>query len=767
MKRADRAAAPAASNTDEILRAYRVRQQTQQSADFLRATLEDLYRKPLAEIQGLLNESIRNLRMQLVSADPFDLLAIMSFLFLTSVADSRKDSKFDEGELSQAHIEYLHAMLLTIPEEHFQFSGVGEDARVDTVVSLLDDVFLSHSIRDQRRLQEKVGDELHLELAMHSLRTITQYLRNWGFPEQMKRVLQELLAPLDLEIESRLGLKGTALVEMLFRLFSLVEDRLDEHFRKLAFVTKGVSRSDIVSRYHETFNHLVGSAEETIKFIESVDMPIESLKSMILAHSGLRYRSLFTVTEEDISSLAGGSEYKNALIQFVDQSALSLGDLTDTQPEGFFLDNPVWKAPFIRLAGGSYFIPIVGSLVSFSMSLVERFIAQDAKLSKSYQKRRSKYLEGAVVAQLSKTFDSGQIHTGSTWGPPEYADQGENDIVVCSGDIALIVEAKSSALPLRDLRGGPQSAKSSLKKITVDATRQGIRFGELLLNGQGLLEFSTLSGGINKINASSIQTSLYYNVSLSLHPLLGVRSQVLQKAKLIPNGLTLTPLASLAELELIIDTLGDGLQFLHYVRVRTMIESLEGLVADELDIFAYYLQGCPRIDELSSGQALGFLAGMSKIVDVAYATENDLTSVDWQRTRRTPLLVTLLNQLRDNRTTGAELTALDLMSIPYSVQKIISDRLWKLEKTIWRHSGSRVRRCIEYDVFSWEISVKFILVASRGMSLADDMEYAIEQKRKCSPSSVIVIVSNPELGVEPTVLCTNNGYRLVTLDRIR
>ena len=212
---------------------------------------------------------------------------------------------------------------------------------------------------------------------------------------------------------------------------------------------------------------------------------------------------------------------------------------------------------------------------------------------------------------------------------------------------------------------------------------QGQNFAVALDAWRGVHTFPTRSGQPNIVDTTNVGSHLFYNISFELLTLLSIRSRTLDQAGLLPTGFIITSVATLAELELIINVLQDELQFMHYVQTRIRIEALDGLVADELDIVAFYLLGCPKIEVLMSTPDVGMvLYGQSKLVDIAVVTEKNLSETNWPGTQRSALIQALIDDLRASGSVGWVHAGLSLLSIPYREQVVLDRILKQLENTV-------------------------------------------------------------------------------------
>lgn len=68
---------------------------------------------------------------------------------------------------------------------------------------------------------------------------------------------------------------------------------------------------------------------------------------------------------------------ETALLRVLGLWSLSFGELRDLDAEHFFMGNPVWHKPFIKLEDDLYFWPILGLSHSYLLDIVEPVIQQN------------------------------------------------------------------------------------------------------------------------------------------------------------------------------------------------------------------------------------------------------------------------------------------------------------------------------------------------------------------------------------------------------
>src|SRR5258708_1427474 len=83
-------------------------------------------------------------------------------------------------------------------------------------------------------LARTTKDTKHLRLLIEGARLHTQSLSNWGYPQHMRLLLQELLAPLDDDAVLELGFPLTTMLRLTDAIFEIVTSRATQIRQLLA-----------------------------------------------------------------------------------------------------------------------------------------------------------------------------------------------------------------------------------------------------------------------------------------------------------------------------------------------------------------------------------------------------------------------------------------------------------------------------------------------------------------------------------------------------
>ena len=111
---------------------------------------------------------------------------------------------------------------------------------------------------------------------LEDIRTHTQSLRNWGYPQQVKRILVDLFAPTDDALEEETGVRIQSLVSMWFDISIIIIKRVQAHADKLAPVMGAKSVKEAVNIFWQAAQMTESTPEDLIKFLEEKLKPERS-----------------------------------------------------------------------------------------------------------------------------------------------------------------------------------------------------------------------------------------------------------------------------------------------------------------------------------------------------------------------------------------------------------------------------------------------------------------------------------------------------------
>jgi hypothetical protein len=551
-----------------------------------------LYLKRKGEEFGqIFEDSFKQLQEQLLCVEPRLLLSSLSFYNLTSFG---KQSKRIDGEKSihQHAIELVQALLLQHRQEDFTFNPkVAFDSQ--TLGDLIRKAPEAFQWRRLAQLDPEMAAAGRLRLrVLEYMRMHTQVIRNWGYPQQIVRIVKDLFAPLEAEIEQWRGVRISYLIDTFLKVGRLVANRINSHNDLVRPCLRARSINSAVKKYYQSFTDLEGGPEKFLAIANEHRLSLERVKYLLMGHSGLRFASIYTLRFDDFLNNYPASIEPGALRRVFDAWSLSFGDLAGRNPEHFFLDNPIWRQPLIKLKEDEYFWPITGVFISFCLELMEDFISSNEKIQRKYGQWRAQYLEDEVERLFTDAFPPAKTFRGSIWRDPSTQRDFENDLLILLEPYIILVESKSGRVHPTARRGADLRLGRTIRELIIEPSIQAQRFADYLNNERRVHEFATKKGTINEVDTSNVHEVVRINVNLDLLGVLMSRWPELSNAGFVPQGTRLSPTMSLTDLELIFTLLDGACQKLHYLVRRSQFEETAVCLGDEPDLLAFYLRGC-------------------------------------------------------------------------------------------------------------------------------------------------------------------------------
>lgn len=532
-------------------------------------------------------EAFGELTRRLQDVDPIQTLAHFAFYDLT-IFEAYPDVQSQYKAAGQHHVELLQALFLSIPAGQLarKPASAGDLLEISRLVSRASESFAL------RRFSPSSEDspERHFQAAAEQVRTQTQAIRNWGYPNQVFRILSELFEPFDDEVFARTGYRISKLVPMCQSIFRLVEDRFEERKRLARPMMRATSVRKVVETYYRTIPQIFGDSSDFIELARKAALSVDETKAALMAHFDLRLRDCYTFSVQDFQQAYSEPVSREALENLLVGWSLALGDLAASNNEHFFLANPIWEKPLIRLGGGVFFWPMLELFLSFGLEMLQIILKQHPDLYRRYEEiTRPRYLEERVASLFRTAFPTANILTGSLWSDSQSKAPYENDLLVCLDSYILIVESKSGKFDASAKRGGNR-LKKALGKLIGEPSTQAERFAQYLRANPGSHEFATKRGVTNRCDTAATTHVIQLNVTFELLGPIFSQRPILQKANLLSTGLSCAVTMALTDLESVFELLSGVHQKLHYLERRAVFEGNVDFTADEIDLLAFYLE---------------------------------------------------------------------------------------------------------------------------------------------------------------------------------
>lgn len=410
------------------------------------------------------------------------------------------------------------------------------------------------------------------------LRTI--YYRNVFNSDDAMDVVPSLLAHMDAAARKELGFALSDFARALFSIFLTIAERFVERIEREEILREGGDFDGVIA------GMLEGSSRAQRMW---------RLMGARIADEGVRGQAAFQMAEMLCARLFTferaflaerfGEEITAALFS----CALPLGGIPGSELPYIYLNNPIWKRPFITLDADTLFLPLPVLVISFPFAIVQGLMEGNERLQAAYSAARARYLEDDVERIVRKSLPSAAVYRGVSWTDPDTGQTFENDVVAVLGMHVLIFEAKSGKLAAAARRGAVKSLKTNFKELFVEPGEQARRLEVLLARRS--VDFEMVDRKGNKVHIDPAGPSVVHKFGACLEQFASVTSsrRLFRELGLLESDQHWAPILTLAELRMISARLDSEVSFLHYLTRRSTVDDMVDFIADEQDLLAMYL----------------------------------------------------------------------------------------------------------------------------------------------------------------------------------
>jgi hypothetical protein len=532
-------------------------------------------------------DSMVQLRSSILETDPTQLLSTAALYGLYQGAGTNRDYT-EERPYTQAIVELLQSVCLMHREDSYQPCPAFHES-IFAALDLCKECSQAFAMMRMGSLADASQEERRAWLTVEEARMHTQVMRNWGYPQHMRKIVRELLTPLEQEFQKVIGIGPVNYLELTDKISNLTSNRIMKWGEWTRPMFEGQSLRKTVS----TFLRLTGQNDEHLekiyKDIQSKPGPTDAKRFRLISYFHQYLPDCFTFAIEELARMVPESIKPNELRATLDSLAFKFGDLASENPEHLVMQSKIRKRPLIKLEAGHYFAPVQGLLNSFLMEVVESWTKSDSKLKDRYHKRRAVYLETSLKEMLDGAFRNCLIKTGTYWFDAEDTKEYENDCLVVCGPLALVFEAKSESVDDVAKRGGSKTLADHYESLVDDPAEQAARLAELLEKGTETRSFKTKMDGEYELDLSKIKRAICVSVTLDWMPASSLCWKKLVESGMVTGKSRPAINLSLADLMVVLEVLDTPSKRIHYFWRRTEWELNVTYLADELDLLVYYL----------------------------------------------------------------------------------------------------------------------------------------------------------------------------------
>ena len=530
--------------------------------------------------------------------------------------------KREESKILQFHVELLQALLL-----QNSYSDSNEimpiiPSNIYEVERLLLNVTESYQFRKFKDFAEYEDETEKMKmLYVDRMRNNTLAVRNWAYPEQIVRITKGVFSKMDEDIKCEIGISAVALIDMFKKIVIKIEDKHNLHMQKVRKFYKCNDKLQMIKIYKENWPEVKTSEEDFLKISRKFSSR-NDFKNSLLFHSDMFIRDIFTLDIEDYKNAYSEEIDSQILSKVLDSFSHSYGDLAENNAEYFFLGNPIWCKPFVKVDDTHFVLPIPGLLFHSCFDMIELLLSNYPKLKEKYERCRAEYLEESIEREFRKGFPDAQILRGVIWHDDTDGKKYESDLLILLDSYAIAIEAKSGKITNPSRRGAPERLKKDIEKLIVEPSIQACRFSRYLdrHSGQKITIYDKSDNEII-LDLTQMRASLTFSITLDLFGSLGTNLVELYNAGFIRDKDDLSPCMTIADLEIITDLLITSCEKIHYFSRRYEMEKHAKFIADELDLLVFYLETGFNIGESEYDGLELNLYGISSKLDSYYLNE--------------------------------------------------------------------------------------------------------------------------------------------------
>lgn len=622
----------------------------------------------------------------IIDSDP--LVTLSTFAFHGLVETTREVRELvEEDPTLPHHVELLQAMMLQHGLDKFNTRVLGprDLKELKDLVHTTAKAFLRKRVADVD--PEMPGEAVNRLLLIESIRASTTQIRNWGHATQMLRLVDELFAPLDESIEEQAGVRVHHMLKLYQVIARVAEARMRNHFSQLSSFVRASNAREMLHAHNRHFPGIEGEIAVYSSMVEEGEIDIESLR-IVLAHRADSWLpTVYTFPLDELVAAYPVPIDRTVLRGILDRLSLAFGDLQDEDPEHFFMGNPVWNHPLIRLPEDRYFVPVLGLLLSFCVEQMEELIRPYPQIYERYQHRRGEFLEEQTERIFRSAFPSAQVFRGVYWIEPETGNRIENDVVVLLDNYLIIAEEKGGRVTPPARRGAERRIQTTVNELVVAPSEQAQRFANYLRTRAQKHEFEDRNGERIELDTRGVHDVMVLCVTLDSIAV-SASGNDFRSAGFVSNEVDLAPSISLAHLEVVMDLLDGPIERLHYLVRRSELERTHSFLADEMDLLAFYMLSGFCLRGAAAKRAHLQLWGHSHELGPYFQQLWAGKAPEKPRRRLTRWWTALIRRLEERRMPGWTRMGLVLLNATYDEQAAMESAL----RRRLRQARSRMKR---------------------------------------------------------------------------
>jgi len=646
--------------------------------------------KGLAEVGHAFKQDFPKLLSEVTeivnSVDKLHIITALSTYGLFAGASDKGISSILDRPFNQAHVELIQALALQAPEEADTHRPPSPE-QIQQLFDKLPEVAEAFSLQRLIEVEkERNENEKGLMLLQEHLRQHTQSVRNWGYFHRVIEIIKRLYEPINPIFRKKIGLNAVELINLFEWLTRRVENKVNDRWQLLKEVYAAGRLELAVEIYLHNSPHIDNSAESIMTFLKERNCSFQHFISLCMSHSELKLTSDLVFTPEDVSTALGYPV--EITVEALQRLSMKFGELATSNPEYFFLNNPIWIKPLIELSTGEYFCATPQVFFSFVFPIFDELLGDDAQAIEEYSKRRSEFLEDEIERLFKSSFPECESERSYKWRDEKKLF--ENDLLVKVDSHLFIVEAKSGAVSWKALRGTPERMKKHAEELLIEPSIQSHRLYERTLFVLKNPEQQEKLLPKFPFSLDEIQTVLRLSVTLEDFATLQSNLHMVKATGWIPEDHPLAACILLADLEVVMDILETTPQKIHYLKRRSELEANMNYLGDELDLLGFYLKTGFNIGNAEYNGQQFILTGLSKDIDKYYMAADEAIRIKKPSCKLTTWWSDICHRLEQRSFHQWSDIANILLRFSFDEQQQVEKKFNKIKKNVqknWRIDG--------------------------------------------------------------------------------
>jgi hypothetical protein len=555
------------------------------------------------EWRGIFNKSLQSIRTFLAAHDGFEVVAKCINQTIANAASKAENPRWPEADyqpfmlIEPAEVEILQALAL------MQISArKGIPASPGSMHRFLPEI-PKCAYAFSQMLPLRYPDDREREHLIRKIRLQTMFHRNLFVREDCETVICSIFRPIDGLTIKEVGFPFSEMFSALIALAGKIEHRLNDYLDRCREGLKAKSEADALKSI-EFFCSISAVARRAWNKCKKHCSTLDDFRWSAFQLSELCHSWPYTLDKRALRS-----EFGQGAVAFFERISLQPGELAEDNPEHFFMNNPVWRRPFVTLNERSLFLPLPNLFYGFPFQIFEQFIEGRPELERAYSDARAKFLEDMIDKHVATGMPSAKTYQKVMWRDEASGKLYENDVVAVIGNTIFLFEAKSGKLDDVARRGGELSLLRNFKELFVDPAEQATRL-ENYLNTKGKDARLWIKDREETVHLDLDKPKIVHKFSICIEHFAALTSAKhnLKVLGAIKDENAWAPVLSLGELMLIWRYLDTEVSFFHYLTRRATLEELVEFEGDEQDILSMYLINGLCIDpEKVHGRQLRFL----------------------------------------------------------------------------------------------------------------------------------------------------------------